>query len=297
MKTPISGEVNSTIFISGMPAEGESPTRDGRSVAVAGGWSDMGLALPTWWVIQLVCRLSFDFSTVPEPLHQLDCLYNTDNRTLTVSGQIVRNGSSNSAYRQPEEAHRLYYRCLFKQEKRKTEDRIAECRSTDPPLPLYANDSQSFDLDQEFPRRVSLTVVNLTTDSPTVFVTPPTSSAVWLTLPKFPYLNETLSRNVRLKCDKFLPTDSHILCTLQTGDGDGDNESYVLHSPRKWMYLLAVVAIAGGALGNILVCLAVCLDRSLQNVTNYFLLSLAVADLLVSLFVMPLGAIQGFFGE
>jgi len=59
---------------------------------------------------------------------------------------------------------------------------------------------------------------------------------------------------------------------------------------------VAVFIVAGG-LGNILVCLAVGLDRKLHNVTNYFLLSLAVADLLVSLFVMPLGAIPGFLGE
>lgn len=59
---------------------------------------------------------------------------------------------------------------------------------------------------------------------------------------------------------------------------------------------MAVFIVAGG-LGNILVCLAVGLDRRLHNVTNYFLLSLAVADLLVSLFVMPLGAIPGFLGR
>lgn len=64
-----------------------------------------------------------------------------------------------------------------------------------------------------------------------------------------------------------------------------------------WSFLFVVVFIIAGGLGNILVCLAVCLDRRLQNVTNYFLLSLAIADLLVSLFVMPLGAIPGFLGK
>ncbi|XP_060517264.1 5-hydroxytryptamine receptor 2C [Cylas formicarius] len=66
---------------------------------------------------------------------------------------------------------------------------------------------------------------------------------------------------------------------------------------HNWSFLLAVVFIIAGCLGNVLVCLAVLLDRRLQNVTNYFLLSLAIADLLVSLIVMPLGAIPGFFGE
>nr|CAI5825685.1 unnamed protein product [Callosobruchus analis] len=64
-----------------------------------------------------------------------------------------------------------------------------------------------------------------------------------------------------------------------------------------WSFLFVVVFIIAGGLGNILVCLAVLLDRRLQNVTNYFLLSLAIADLLVSLFVMPLGAIPGFLGK
>ncbi|XP_055540717.1 D(2)-like dopamine receptor [Wyeomyia smithii] len=64
----------------------------------------------------------------------------------------------------------------------------------------------------------------------------------------------------------------------------------------EWSFLFVMLFIFAGGLGNILVCLAVALDRKLQNVTNYFLLSLAIADLLVSLFVMPLGAIPGFLG-
>jgi 5-hydroxytryptamine receptor 2 len=64
----------------------------------------------------------------------------------------------------------------------------------------------------------------------------------------------------------------------------------------EWSYLFVILFIFAGGLGNILVCLAVTLDKRLQNVTNYFLLSLAVADLLVSLFVMPLGAVPAFLG-
>lgn len=79
------------------------------------------------------------------------------------------------------------------------------------------------------------------------------------------------------------------------------NESgYNLHHEKaphyEWSFLFVILFILAGGLGNILVCLAVALDKKLQNVTNYFLLSLAVADLLVSLFVMPLGAVPAFLG-
>ena len=43
--------------------------------------------------------------------------------------------------------------------------------------------------------------------------------------------------------------------------------------------------------GNVFVIGAILLDRHLQSVANYLILSLAVADLLVALLVMPLGAV------
>ncbi|KAL0973995.1 hypothetical protein UPYG_G00214060 [Umbra pygmaea] len=46
-------------------------------------------------------------------------------------------------------------------------------------------------------------------------------------------------------------------------------------------------------LGNLLVMTAVCKDRQLRKIkTNYFIVSLAFADLMVSLLVMPFGAIE-----
>ncbi|XP_069753888.1 5-hydroxytryptamine receptor 4 isoform X2 [Narcine bancroftii] len=46
-------------------------------------------------------------------------------------------------------------------------------------------------------------------------------------------------------------------------------------------------------LGNLLVMVAVCKDRQLRKIkTNYFIVSLAFADLLVSVMVMPFGAIE-----
>ncbi|XP_050745474.1 uncharacterized protein LOC108032927 isoform X2 [Drosophila biarmipes] len=78
----------------------------------------------------------------------------------------------------------------------------------------------------------------------------------------------------------------------------GVTKSFLDYRPHgyDWLFLFVVFFIFAGGLGNILVCLAVALDRKLQNVTNYFLFSLAIADLLVSLFVMPMGAIPAFLG-
>jgi len=40
--------------------------------------------------------------------------------------------------------------------------------------------------------------------------------------------------------------------------------------------------------GNVLVCLSVKRERSLQTVTNYYIVSLAIADIMVAVLVMPL---------
>ncbi|KAF7405317.1 octopamine receptor 2 isoform X1 [Vespula maculifrons] len=65
---------------------------------------------------------------------------------------------------------------------------------------------------------------------------------------------------------------------------DVDNEGL-----NNWWAMLALVLVVGTAAGNILVCLAIAWERKLQNVTNYFLMSLAITDLMVAILVMPLG--------
>lgn len=57
----------------------------------------------------------------------------------------------------------------------------------------------------------------------------------------------------------------------------------------NWWALLALALVVATAAGNILVCLAIAWERRLQNVTNYFLMSLAITDLMVAVLVMPLG--------
>ncbi|KAJ8374311.1 hypothetical protein SKAU_G00048910 [Synaphobranchus kaupii] len=76
--------------------------------------------------------------------------------------------------------------------------------------------------------------------------------------------------------------------TTAYGDGGGE---------LRWSSLLIVPLIIPTIGGNILVILAVALERKLQNATNYFLMSLAVADLLVGLLVMPIALVTVLFNS
>ena len=49
--------------------------------------------------------------------------------------------------------------------------------------------------------------------------------------------------------------------------------------------ILLIVIIAGG---NVLVCLSVYMEKALKTTTNYFIVSLAFADLLLAVLVLPL---------
>lgn len=77
---------------------------------------------------------------------------------------------------------------------------------------------------------------------------------------------------------------------------DDDDETKTKSLDNYWA-LLALVLVFGTAAGNILVCLAIAWERRLQNVTNYFLMSLAITDLMVAMLVMPLGILTLFKGK
>ncbi|UJR25022.1 hypothetical protein I4U23_006382 [Adineta vaga] len=64
-----------------------------------------------------------------------------------------------------------------------------------------------------------------------------------------------------------------------------------------WYRFLLIIIIFVTAAGNILVCLAIGRERKLQNTTNYFLMSLAIADCLVAILVMPMGMIAEIIGH
>ncbi|KAM4659157.1 5-hydroxytryptamine receptor 2B [Amazona ochrocephala] len=80
-----------------------------------------------------------------------------------------------------------------------------------------------------------------------------------------------------------------------TGESKQDYPSEEQGNKVRWAALLILLVIIPTIGGNILVILAVSLEKKLQYATNYFLMSLAAADLLVGLFVMPIALLMILF--
>lgn len=75
------------------------------------------------------------------------------------------------------------------------------------------------------------------------------------------------------------------------------NSTVDSHIESNWGVLFLCPLIVFGIVGNILVCMAISMEKRLQSVTNYYLLSLAVTDLLVCVIVMPFSIINQFTGK
>ena len=109
----------------------------------------------------------------------------------------------------------------------------------------------------------------------------------------FPGETEQLERNATDR-NRTIYT---ILDSLSSNVASDNVTSGSAGSRNNWqVFFLFIIAVAG-ITGNVLVCLAVSVEKKLQTVTNYFLLSLAVADLFVSLIVMPCCILQEYMGE
>jgi len=67
-------------------------------------------------------------------------------------------------------------------------------------------------------------------------------------------------------------------------------------SPPNWPVFLLFVIVIMAIGGNVLVCLAVGYKRKLQNMFNFFLVSLALSDMLSAILVMPLSIIKTAVG-
>jgi len=67
-----------------------------------------------------------------------------------------------------------------------------------------------------------------------------------------------------------------------TADGCGP-----LQQGLQYWTLCLVLFPVFTVFGNVLVCMSVYREKSLQHVTNYFIVSLAIADIMVAMLVMP----------
>ncbi|XP_077314961.1 D(4) dopamine receptor [Lithobates pipiens] len=76
----------------------------------------------------------------------------------------------------------------------------------------------------------------------------------------------------------------------QTSETSGD--SHYNYLALVFGLILIVFIICG----NVLVCLSVCTEKALKTTTNYFIVSLAVADLLLAVLVLPLYVYTEFLG-
>ncbi|CAL4116260.1 unnamed protein product, partial [Meganyctiphanes norvegica] len=104
------------------------------------------------------------------------------------------------------------------------------------------------------------------------------SSIDYQTFPDFSYSDSNETQNYT----------SLYLYNETAGGGDVDNETVYLH-----MYIRVVstffcgFVIVVGVLGNLLVPIVILKNRDMRNSTNYFLMNLSLADLLVLIVCMP----------
>ncbi len=75
-----------------------------------------------------------------------------------------------------------------------------------------------------------------------------------------------------------------------------DNASLLVEN-YSWLSISLGIFVLFGFFGNLMVCLAIKLDPKLQNTTNFYLLSLAITDLLVSVIVIPLAIVKIVFSK
>ena len=97
--------------------------------------------------------------------------------------------------------------------------------------------------------------------------------------------------NANVSIDRKLDDSNLIISITQR------NSNRTLVVSYRWPALFLLLFSIIGITGNLLVCLAIGTERRLQNRTNWFLFSLALADILISTIVIPLATLKEFLGN
>ncbi|KAK1797694.1 hypothetical protein P4O66_008063 [Electrophorus voltai] len=127
------------------------------------------------------------------------------------------------------------------------------------------------------------------------------SSVTLLPFGSDPELSNVIS-NASLSCNQSeISAEPLLISNLSASGGSGQGtggcptEGAELQQ-KNWAALLILTVVVITVTGNILVIMAVTLERKLQNATNYFLMSLAIADMLLGLLVMPVSMVTILYG-
>lgn len=93
-----------------------------------------------------------------------------------------------------------------------------------------------------------------------------------------------------------IPTQNFL---AQVGSRETDENEYsqIFDIPSVLVVLVLLFIIIGTIVGNILVCVAVCMVKKLRRPYNYLLVSLAVSDLCVAILVMPVALLNELWGR
>ena len=154
---------------------------------------------------------------------------------------------------------------------------IENSKTVNQPIPPVAGEEWSYlEERHELPRNIDNLDVNTTV---TYHITYNTNDSYYNdTIDDTVIPNITIYNNTSIYQD-YWDNDTHGNWTLS-----GDPEL-----KENYYYLILAIFSVLTVFGNVLVILSVYKERTLRNVTNYFIVSLAIADLFVALFCMPFG--------
>ena len=91
-------------------------------------------------------------------------------------------------------------------------------------------------------------------------------------------------------------TSDDVTSQNKTVADDLDRET-IFDVPSVLVVLVLLIIILGTIVGNLLVCVAVCMVKKLRRPYNYLLVSLAVSDLCVAILVMPVALLNELWGR